>query len=116
MNARKQCSICFKHAEECPDYNRKSKHVIEKLLQLLDFINDGTRGFSLSPTAARLFAISGNAQCAHRPLKAIVFSQFRTIYEYFGDHLIRRFGVREFLYASHLFVPTMLNIFIHHLI
>ena len=116
MNARKQCSICFKHAEECPDYNRKSKHVIEKLLQLLDFINDGTRRFSLSPTAARLFAISRNAQCAHRPLKAIVFSQFRTIYEYFGDHLIRRFGVRELLYASHLFVPTMLNIFIHHLI
>ena len=99
MNETKQCFICFKHAEECPDYNRKSKYVIEKLLQLRDFINDGTRRFSLSPMAARLFAISGNAQCAHRPLKAIVFSQFRTIYEYFGDHLIRRFGVRELLHV-----------------
>jgi hypothetical protein len=89
----KQCSICFKYAEECPDYNRKSKYVIKQLLQLRDFINDGTGRFSFSPTAARLFAISGKVQSAHRPLKAIVFSQFRTIYEYFGDHLIRRFGV-----------------------
>jgi hypothetical protein len=95
MNSSKQCSICFKYAEECPDYNRKSKYVIEKLLQLREFINDDTRKFGCSLTAARLFAISGNGHCAHRPLKAIVFSQFRTIYEYFGDHLIRRFGVRD---------------------
>ena len=28
----------------------------------------------------------------HRPLKVIVFSQFRKVLDYFGNHLIRRFG------------------------
>ena len=96
MNSKKQCFTCFKCAEECPDYNRKSKFVIGKLLTLRDSINDGTSRFSVSPTAERLFAASRKIKCNHRPLKVIIFSQFRTIYEYFGDHLIRRFGVRHF--------------------
>jgi SNF2 family DNA or RNA helicase len=87
MNTNKQCSLCFKYAEECPVYNQKALYVIEKLLRLRE--NHRT---NCSPMAVRLFATSGADQSRHRPLKAIVFSQFRAIYEYFGDKLIRRFG------------------------
>lgn len=71
---------------ECPDYNRKAKYVIDKLLLLRN--NDSIS--NVSPMAARLFA---KENVCHRPLKAVIFSQFRAIYEYFGDRLIRRFGV-----------------------
>ena len=93
MNHTQQCSICYKTAEECPDYAAKSKYVIAKLLELRnnDFASDCSKRCNVSPMAARFF---GKGHSSHRPLKAIVFSQFRSIYEYFGDHLIRRFGVR----------------------
>ena len=96
MNHTQQCSICHKMAEECPDYAAKSKYVIAKLLELRnnDFASDGSKRCNVSPMAARFFGKNGNGHSSHRPLKAIVFSQFRSIYEYFGDHLIRRFGVR----------------------
>lgn len=77
---------------ECPDYNRKAKYVIDKLLQLRN--NDSIS--NISPMAARLFAKRGRENISHRPLKAVIFSQFRAIYEYFGDRLIRRFGVSKF--------------------
>lgn len=96
MNSEQQCSVCLKSAEKCPDYASKSKYVINKLLQLRnkDFTDGCSGECNVSPMAARLFAKRGSNHTTHRPLKAIVFSQFRTIYEYFGDRLIRRFGVR----------------------
>ncbi len=95
MNSERKCSVCFKLAEECPSYATKPKYVIDKLLQLRnnDFVSEEKRTRNISPMAARLFAKSGMTHSKHRPLKAIVFSQFRQVYEYFGDRLIRRFGV-----------------------
>ena len=95
MNSESKCSVCFKLAEECPEYATKSSYVIDKLLQLRnnDFVSDDKKTCNTSPMAARLFAKSGMAHSKHRPLKAIIFSQFQEVYEYFNDHLIRRFGV-----------------------
>jgi len=112
-----QCSVCHKFAEECPPYASKSKYVIDRLLQLRDndLVNGGSRRCNVSPTAARLFAMRGNKERTHRPLKAIIFSQFRTIYEYFGDRLIRRFGgacVADYSYAKTR--AEELQKFIHH--
>lgn len=62
--------------------------------------DDGNGKCNTSPMAARLF---GRSKSRHRPLKAIIFSQFRRIYEYFGDRLIRRFGgacVADFSYGG----------------
>ena len=90
-----QCSVCFKFAENCPNYASKAKHVIDKLIQLKsNEFDDGSKRCNTSPMAARLFAKCRNNNSTHRPLKAIAFSQFRTSYEYFGDRLVRRFGVR----------------------
>lgn len=95
MNSERKCSVCFKLAEDCPEHATKPKYVIDKLLQLRnnDFVSEEKRTRNISPMAARLFAKSGMTHSKHRPLKAIVFSQFRQVYEYFGDRLIRRFGV-----------------------
>ena len=91
-NDDQQCSICFKHAEPCPSYASKSKYVIDKLLQLRQDDVSGSGSAVHSPMAARLFGRSSGSTSTHRPLKAIVFSQFRVAYEYCGDRLIRRFG------------------------
>jgi len=103
-NSEQQCSVCFKIAEECPSYASKATYVIDKLLQLRnnEFAADGNKRCNVSPMAVRLFDKGGSNNYRHRPLKAIVFSQFRLIYEYFGDRLIRRFGgacVADYSYA-----------------
>ena len=109
MNNERKCSICFKKAEDCPDYNRKAKYVIGKLLELRnnDFADVGSQQCNVSPMAARFFSKRGSDKSSHRPLKAIVFSQFRAVYEYFGDRLIRRFGVSFLCQCS---VSSLCNI------
>ena len=115
MNNERKCSICFKKAEDCPDYNRKAKYVIGKLLELRnnDFADVGSQQCNVSPMAARFFSKRGSDKSSHRPLKAIVFSQFRAVYEYFGDRLIRRFGVSFLCQCS---VSSLCNICSQHLI
>lgn len=72
--AEPRCSTCYKSAEECPAYASKASYVIGKLLQLRKNDRDGKS--NVSPLAARVYASAGN----HRPLKVIVFSEFRDIY------------------------------------
>jgi len=89
VNNQQQCSICHKHAEECPEYASKSKYCIDKLLELRT--KAGGTTCTTSPMAARLFSGS-KATAKERPVKAIVYSQIRQTREYFGDRLVRRFG------------------------
>ena len=70
---RDQCSLCFKKAEDCPPEASKALFVTNKLLSLREKEIAGNRVFQ-------------------RPLKVIIFSQFRLILNYVGDRLIRRFG------------------------
>lgn len=87
MNAEERCYTCFKYAEMVPEYASKAKYVCEQLIQWR------TMNAPISPAAVRFFAKHDHPKSvSHRPVKAIVFSQFRSIYEYFGNHLIRRFG------------------------
>jgi hypothetical protein len=72
--AEHRCSTCYKTAEGCPISASKASYVIEKLLQLRK--NDGKGRSNISMQAARVFANGSN----HRPLKAIVFSEFRDVY------------------------------------
>ena len=70
---RNQCSLCFKKAEDCPPEASKALFVTNKLLSLREKEIAGRRAFQ-------------------RPLKVIIFSQFRLSLDYVGDRLIRRFG------------------------
>uniref|UniRef100_A0A7S2KSK3 Uncharacterized protein n=1 Tax=Skeletonema marinoi TaxID=267567 RepID=A0A7S2KSK3_9STRA len=87
-NAEQRCYTCFKYAEEVPEYASKAKYVVDKLIELRSSFQG-----SVSPAAVRFFGKRGDPKSMNRrPLKAIVFSQFRPIYEYFGNRLIRKFG------------------------
>ncbi len=68
-----RCSLCYKRAEDCPAGASKALLVTNKLLSLREKEIAGNRVFQ-------------------RPLKAIIFSQFRLSLDYVGDRLIRRFG------------------------
>ena len=92
LNAQKKCEICHKTARDCPAYASKSKHVINKILDLLS----SGKPLQCSPVATRRFGRKGHHK---RPLKVIVYSQERAVYEYFGDHMIRRFGVSHLIYT-----------------
>jgi len=87
-NKQQQCSICHKHAEDCPTYASKSKYCIDKLLELKTEVSGAT--CTTSPMAVRLFG--SRVIETQQSVKAIVYSQIRQTYEYFGDRLIRRFG------------------------
>ena len=85
MTPSSQCNECFQRAEDCPESETKSFHVVTSLLGL--YIQQQNRGQQIvSPS-------STDVQLAtKRPLKAIVFSQFRKVLNMAGDRLLRRFG------------------------
>ena len=86
-----QCSICYKHAEDCPDSASKALYVTNKLLNLRKDDLTGAQNSRMSSAASSRFG--EDFKPAHqRRLKVIVFSQFRSLLDYVGDRLIRRFG------------------------
>lgn len=71
-----RCSVCYKRPAACPDYETKAFYLANKLQELhLSY----PRSVAASPTA-------------RRPLKAIVFSEFRSTLNLVGDRLIGQFG------------------------
>lgn len=73
-----ECKICHNKAEECPQKESKAFYIINKLQYLwYQYKNRGN-----TP--------SGDPK---RPLKVLIFSQFRQISDVVGDRLIRRFGL-----------------------
>jgi len=69
LQKRSRCDVCFKPSEECPDEESKSAYLCRSIEKLL-----------------------ANATTYKRPLKVIIFSQFRKVVNVVGDRLIRRFG------------------------
>lgn len=88
INAQSCCGICYKKAEECPNYESKSYYLYKKLMQL--YKNQQERDSKFSPS--RLVDERDETSSRHRPLKVIVFSQFRKTLNVVGDRLIRGFG------------------------
>jgi SNF2 family DNA or RNA helicase len=81
------CPVCFKRAEECPESETKSAHVVSKLLDL-------HQNFETYQLQQALQSPLKSTEISHekRPLKVIVFSQFRKVLNMTGDRLLRRFG------------------------
>ena len=63
MNIQQQCSVCFKMAEECPEYAYKARYVIDKLLQLRENYANGT---SNNVCHRWLYVFMGNEDCIFR--------------------------------------------------
>jgi hypothetical protein len=85
-----QCLVCHRISEICPREETKFHHVIAQLDKLHTRTNDNTKVFS---PAAASFAGEKIELTEERPVKVIIFSQFRKVLNLIGHRLIRRFGV-----------------------
>mmetsp|Transcript_39858 Transcript_39858/g.119939 ORF Transcript_39858/g.119939 Transcript_39858/m.119939 type:complete len:755 (-) Transcript_39858:80-2344(-) len=88
MSGSPQCLVCNKRYEDCPAQSSKAFYVCKKLLELRSTYHE-TKFTSLAASRVAGELVVPQQQ---RPLKAIIFSQYRTIMDYFGDRLYRRFG------------------------
>ena len=86
-----ECSLCYKNSEDCPQHASKAFLVTNKLLALRKAELAGSRHVNASQATSRLLG-ENFVPASQRPLKVIVFSQFRVLLDYVGDRLIRRFG------------------------
>ena len=91
MNKGSNCFVCNRVAEDCPDTETKTKYLIDKLLYLHNLMNTRIDNYELSENAKKLFG-DDVQMSKNRPLKAIIFSQYRLILNVVGHRLIRRFG------------------------
>mmetsp|Transcript_18897 Transcript_18897/g.28050 ORF Transcript_18897/g.28050 Transcript_18897/m.28050 type:complete len:1578 (-) Transcript_18897:181-4914(-) len=102
-----KCVVCHRPAENCPEEESKATYLITKLLHLQKLKESSTAMAMSIPNDAASRACpglvaenyAGGLQCdllentnRLRPLKVIIFSQFRQIINVVGDRLIRRFG------------------------
>jgi SNF2 family DNA or RNA helicase len=82
MNARGRCEVCHRVAEDCPKDESKSFYLSRRLIELVE----QKRSIPLNFSNELLF------QDSMRPLKVIVYSQFRAALNFIGDRLLRKFG------------------------
>jgi len=90
-NSKLQCNICQRPAEECPEEESKAYYLIQRLLDLKQRSKECAFKSIPSPTASIVTGEEILVKYA-RPVKVILFSQFRQILNVVGDRLIRRFG------------------------
>lgn len=81
LNAQSRCQICHRVAEPCPSEDSKSSFLIGRLLELY---KQQANTMSAGPSVTTNPGL--------RPLKVIVFSQFRASLNNTGHRLLRRFG------------------------
>lgn len=81
-----RCKVCYRQAENCPSSETKSFYVVQKLMKLYEANKQRQASMSKGMVA------NGFLFREKRPLKIIVFSQFRKVLNLTGDRLLRRFG------------------------
>ena len=92
LNPHGECKICHRLAEDCPETEIKASYLIEKLTKLIKKRSDKQYCTQISDDTNNLF---GNEDCSihqARPLKVIVFSEFRRILNIVGSRLLKKFG------------------------
>ena len=82
LNDQWRCNVCYRTAEDCPMDESKSYFLSRRLMELH---NQHSKGYARPNDAAYFWN-------AFRPLKVIIFSQFRNALNFIGDRLLRKFG------------------------
>jgi SNF2 family DNA or RNA helicase len=85
-----RCDVCYRKAEMCPTSETKPFYVVQKLLEL-HAANQKRQDRTLVGKPKCLFG-EKVPMIEKRPLKVIVFSQFRKVLNMAGDRMLRRFG------------------------
>jgi SNF2 family DNA or RNA helicase len=80
-----QCKVCHRRWEECPERETKAHYVVNKLLKLYKEQQEAQKSVQLKVLTE--FRVDNR-----RPLKVIIFSQFRKTLNQTGDRLLRRFS------------------------
>jgi len=80
LSRNSRCDVCYRVAEDCPEEESKSHYLTAKLEELL---------VTRNPAHGRSLDAADNNK---RPLKVIVYSQFRNALNVVGDRLLKRFG------------------------
>jgi SNF2 family DNA or RNA helicase len=80
-----QCKVCHRSWEECPMRETKPYYVVNKLLKLYNEQQEAQKSVQFKDPVE--FGADNR-----RPLKVIIFSQFRKTLNQTGDRLLRRFG------------------------
>lgn len=88
---RSRCPICYRLAKLCPQEESKVTYVIGRLLDL-HWRQQTITPYSPLAIDSSFIADEQYATTRKRPLKAIVFSQFRKVLNLVGDRLLGRFG------------------------
>jgi SNF2 family DNA or RNA helicase len=84
-----RCTTCHRVAENCPREESKFHYIISKL----DFLQSQVRQKSRSYSPAASSIIGEEIKTEEvRPLKVIIFSQYRKVLNLIGNRLIRRYG------------------------
>lgn len=83
-NKHSRCETCHRLAADCPEEESKSSYLVTKILELHRSQKDQDVG-SQSPGEYQI-------PDGPRPLKVIIFSQFRPALNVVGDRLLKRFG------------------------
>ena len=78
-----RCGVCFKLSETCPLEESKFFYISSKLTEL----HSKHSYYTVDPSSSEI-----NVLDEKRPLKAIVFSEFRKTLNLVGDRLLRQFG------------------------
>ena len=95
MTKTGRCAICYRQAEACPQSESKSHYVIERLTRLhqSQVAREAGRQLPGSPSSENHWLGEAVAFIeGERPMKVIVFSQFRKVLNLVGDRLLKRFG------------------------
>jgi hypothetical protein len=80
------CNVCYRPGENCPPSETKPHYVISRLLKLYTEQQEAKKSSIEFDVPVEFRADQ------KRPLKVIVFSQFRKILNLTGDRLLRQFG------------------------
>lgn len=86
LTATGRCEVCYRTSSPCPNFETKPSYVLQKLLALFE---EQRKRLGQRKNVGK---IVGECVSNRRPLKVIVFSQFRTVLNAVGDRLIRRCG------------------------
>jgi SNF2 family DNA or RNA helicase len=82
LNSCSRCEVCHRASEECPEDESKSFFLSRRLLELVEQM----------PNLQFSTTNESSSRLNSRPLKVIVFSQFRAALNFVGDRLLRKFG------------------------
>jgi hypothetical protein len=84
-----RCQVCYRATQTCPEFETKPSFVVQKLVSL--YREQQKRESRCDPVKPALENVI-SPSVERRPLKVIVFSQFRNVLNTVGDRLIRRCG------------------------